>query len=125
MPPTMPSLCRIYRNFGNPVLVAADVPCRLVPVTWGGRAREVTIAEVAFSHWIDLPPSTIIQGGLQRSGQSTTRYAFNDSMAYLVVVEGQYPFDRFMIVTVERRWVDTIEEHIRAYAQMINTNEFP
>jgi len=123
--PAMPSTCKIYRNLGSPDLVAEDVPCRVVPVTWGGRQRDEVIAGVAFTHTVDLPTTTIIQGGLARSGASTTRYAFNDAMAYLIVVDGQYPFDRYMVVTVERRWMDLPDEYIRAYVQQINTNEFP
>jgi len=118
--PPMPSTCSIWDDFNPGDPHTTDVPCRVVPCLWGGRARSEAVAEVCPTHWIDLPAYSPVRGGLRLVGLNTTRLEFVTANATKIVVDGQNPFDEFMVLTVEHRYVGTEDEYMRAYCMLVN-----
>lgn len=126
MIPDMPSTCAIYRSDAPPkVAVAVDVPCRVVPCLWGGRARSEVIAEVCPTHWIDLPPHSPVRGGLRVVGLNTTRLEFVTANAFIIEVDFASPFHHFMVLTVEHRFYDTPDLYMRAFCMLTNVPPVP
>lgn len=119
--PEMPSVCKVYFPFTAPVLVYSDVPCRLVPTFWGGRARATLTDAPAFSHYVDIPANTgVINCGLRRASASDLYWTMVDSESSLLVVcHNLMGPEVFICIWAEERYVDTEYHHRRIYLQRV------
>lgn len=107
-PTLLPSICEIYRPFGDSTPIATNIPCRIVPSI----ERSPNKGETYWTHMLDLQPGIDIRDGCTRtSGQTNIVYADGDE----VRVPGGSGSSRYVVVWVETMCRDTPLQYQRVY----------
>lgn len=120
--PDMPSVAKLYGPWQAPVLKDANVPCRLVPTFWGGRARDQGSDSLAWTHWVDFPREKNVKGNFQLGVDTSAGWNLAYAGADFFVICAASDIKVFLVLWVEDRYLDTEFQFKRAYVVGLRGN---